>query len=358
MNVLILAEQLAEPATGIGRYTAALLGTAVADPSLAVAVACTRAGAELAESLGVRADRVVRLPDPVLVRSAACLAGAGLRGHRPDLVHGTKHFVPLSGPPAVLTVHDLYALDATGARGSALRWGYSRSLDRAALLAPTNHVVAGELRERLDVGAERMCVFRPPSAATGASVELEPVAVPESFALHVSDLDARKNAGLLLDLWPEVHATTGVPLVLAGARHGSTRDLDVVDRLAATGAVIDLGPVGDAQLTWLYQHAQVLLFPSWSEGWGYPVEEALAAGCPTVSSPVPSAAGRGEPDQLLVLAPDDRAGWLAASLAALDGARVRSDVERVAAPGDGAPPPASAHGELAALYQRALRLAA
>ena len=351
MKVLVLAEQLAEPATGIGRYTAGVVGAAAAHPALEVTVACTGAGAELAESLGVRADRITRLADPLLVRSATCLTGAGLRRGAPDVIHGTKHFVPLWGPPAVLTVHDLYALDAPGAKGRVLRWGYRRSLTRAAVLAPTNDAVATTLGERLDVDEERLAVYRP-ARGSAAPIVPEPVAVPEAFALHVSDLDARKNAGLLLDLWPEVHAATGVPLVLVGARHGASRDTDVVERLAAQGSVLDLGPVGDRQLAWLYRHARVLVFPSWSEGWGYPVEEALAAGCPVVTAPVPAVTGRApEPGRLVVVDPHDRAAWSAAVHAALEDLDAPRPVPADELVGDAA-------GDLSELYARAVGRAA
>jgi glycosyltransferase involved in cell wall biosynthesis len=350
--VLVVAEQLAAPATGIGRYTAGVVADAVADGAVDAVVACTRAGTDRAEALGVRPADIVVLPGPLPVRSAAVLAGAGLR-RRPEVVHGTKHFVPLRAVPTVLTVHDLYALDpAPGLRARTLRWGYERSLRRATLLAPTNDGLSRELGDRLGVEPERLATYRPPAvpaAASGRAEQAPPPGAPDVFALHVSDLDPRKNAGLLLGMWPEVHAATGVPLLLVGARHATSAHGDEVADLVARGVAVDLGPVGDGELSWLYARARALLFPSFAEGWGYPVEEALAAGCPVLTSPVPAATAAGPLELLRVLDPGDAGAWLAAALEACSSPRIET------APAGGDAGLGSATGSLADLYERAAR---
>jgi glycosyltransferase involved in cell wall biosynthesis len=251
--------------------------------------------------------------------------------------------------PTVLTVHDLYALhQGAGPRGTALRWGYGRSLRRAGVLAATNEAVAAEVVDELGVAPGRVATYRPPTPL-GAEAPVAPEGAPARFALHVSDLNPRKNASLLFDLWPGVHARTGVPLVLVGARHGASADLDRVRALAAEGVVVDLGAVGDAELAWLYGHADALLFPSVGEGWGYPVEEAVAVGCPVVTAPVPvleAEAVRGA-DGVTVLDPHDRAAWSAAAEAACGG--------RPRPPADRRPVPAgSSAGDLVGLYERAV----
>lgn len=59
-------------------------------------------------------------------------------------------------------------------------------------------------------------------------------------------------------------------------------------RLGVSGAVHELGAVDDARLVELYNAADVLLFPSFAEGFGWPVLEAMGCGTPVVASDIPA----------------------------------------------------------------------
>ena len=72
-----------------------------------------------------------------------------------------------------------------------------------------------------------------------------------------------------------------------------------------------LGRVNDNDLAFLYRHALCLVFPSKTEGFGLPVLEAMALGCPVISSDaasLPEVCG----EAVLYAPPDDKAAWLAA----------------------------------------------
>lgn len=57
-----------------------------------------------------------------------------------------------------------------------------------------------------------------------------------------------------------------------------------------------LGAIGDLLLRDLYHHAELLLLPSWNEGFGLPAVEALASGCPVVGTDHGALSEMGEPD--------------------------------------------------------------
>ena len=58
--------------------------------------------------------------------------------------------------------------------------------------------------------------------------------------------------------------------------------------LGITKRINDLGIVSDAKLKQLYNHAAVLVFPSNYEGFGFPLLEAFACGCPVIASDIPT----------------------------------------------------------------------
>ena len=75
------------------------------------------------------------------------------------------------------------------------------------------------------------------------------------------------------------------------------------------GFVFEKRACNDAELTNFLHHAQALVFPSFAEGYGLPLAEALAQGIPVIASDLPSF--REISDQVPeYLDPHDEAGWL------------------------------------------------
>jgi len=122
----------------------------------------------------------------------------------------------------------------------------------------------------------------------GSSLPLTP-----PYFVTVGTIEPRKNHLLLLNLWRHL-ARRGAPppprLVILGRRGWECEQvLDILDRSAIVRPhLLEINTADDAQVAALLRGARALLMPSFSEGFGMPVQEALALGTPVISSPLPS----------------------------------------------------------------------
>ena len=107
------------------------------------------------------------------------------------------------------------------------------------------------------------------------------------FWLAVGTLEPRKNYETLLDALDRYWARSPRPLPLCIAGGDGWNSDKLRQRLAALetlGRVQRLGYVSDKTLVGLYTRARALVFPSWYEGFGLPVLEAMGHGAPVVCS--------------------------------------------------------------------------
>lgn len=138
------------------------------------------------------------------------------------------------------------------------------------------------------------------------------------YFVCLGTIEPRKNHLLLLHLWRDFAARLGdrAPRLLLLGRRGWENEniLDLLERCAALrGLVRECGTPGDAEVASLLAGSRALLFPSFAEGYGLPLAEALALGVPALCSDLPALreVGGAVPDYL---DPLDGAGWRRAVL--------------------------------------------
>jgi glycosyltransferase involved in cell wall biosynthesis len=152
------------------------------------------------------------------------------------------------------------------------------------------------------------------------------------YFVCIGTLEARKNHAMLLDVWQRLIAGHGkrAPRLMLIGRRGWGSDL-LADRLAALNPIVIEQPdLPDAAMTPLLRGARALLLPSFAEGFGLPVIEALAHGVPVLCSDLPALreSGGGVPDHL---DPADPAAWHAAVADYIgDSPRRRAQLARLA----------------------------
>lgn len=113
--------------------------------------------------------------------------------------------------------------------------------------------------------------------------------VPEKFFLFVGTLKERKNPLNVVKAFAAFHKThPDYALVLAGKPSSETayheKMLSVIRQDHLGEKVLFLGRVSDSQLAWLYSRAAALVYPSFIEGFGFPILEAASCGAPVITS--------------------------------------------------------------------------
>jgi glycosyltransferase involved in cell wall biosynthesis len=228
-----------------------------------------------------------------------------------------------SGARFVCLVHDLIPAEFPEYAKPGQGDHHRRRIETAARLADALIVNSAVTRRALLPYLERAGRVPPvlvapfgadlPAAAEGGAVPFE-----EPYFVCVGTIEARKNHLLLLNVWRRLAAELGARaphLVLIGQRGWETENVvDMLERCPGLrGAVAEHNALCDAEMVRLLKGARALLLPSFAEGFGFPVVEALQHGVPVLCSDIPALReiGGGVPE---FLDPLDGPGWRAAIL--------------------------------------------
>ncbi len=127
----------------------------------------------------------------------------------------------------------------------------------------------------------------PPIAATA------PLTPERPYFVCLGTIEARKNHLLLLNLWRDLvdqHRGEAPALVLIGRRGWEIENtIDMLDRCPALrGIVSERTARSDSETAHVLKNARALLLPTFAEGFGFPLVEALALGIPVLASDIPA----------------------------------------------------------------------
>jgi glycosyltransferase involved in cell wall biosynthesis len=124
--------------------------------------------------------------------------------------------------------------------------------------------------------------------------ELVPDRVPMSgpYFVALGNIEPRKNHWMLLQLWRRLVDLKGPAaprLVVIGQRAWECENVvDLLERCEPLrGFVVEHASCGDEELVNTLRHARALLYPSFAEGFGLPIAEALSVGAPVIASNLP-----------------------------------------------------------------------
>ncbi|MEI8301652.1 MAG: glycosyltransferase family 1 protein [Burkholderiales bacterium] len=236
--------------------------------------------------------------------------------------------------PFVFCVHDLTHL-RVASESSAVRRAYYASVVRPGI-ARAWRVLTGSEHARADildwsgappekvvvVGHGVSDVFNPSGAA--ASVD------GAGYFLHVGSRASHKNVDGLLRAFARSGLHRDFLLVMTGTPDAPT--LAVAESLGLAARLRFIGPVDDAALAAWYRGCTALVFPSWREGFGLPVLEAMACGAAVITantSSLPEVVGQGNG---LLIDPADTDALAAAMQQVAEDAALRDRLRRAGPP--------------------------
>jgi glycosyltransferase involved in cell wall biosynthesis len=242
---------------------------------------------------------------------------SSVRVHRVDLMHYPA-FPPLL-PPAkfVMTVHDATPWKFAQTMSAKARMYFQSTfalwMNRSRLIITPSESSKNEIAHRFGVPEHRVRVIhhgvrnslRPLRAGERIDLSRAPRSDPP-YVLFVGTVEPRKNLPLAIRAVARLRAR-GQPsrLVVAGRLGWGVSDVEkIMQEERVKDSVVLMGHVSDEELALLYRHAVCLVQPSLHEGFGYPIAEAMALGCPVIASNIPSHA-EVLGDAGLYISPDD-----------------------------------------------------
>lgn len=208
-----------------------------------------------------------------------------------DVFHPTffhPYFLKHTKKPFVLTYHDAIK-DKFGEQfghiDNASKELKQQLLDRSAQVIAVSENTKTDLVQLFDIKPQKVTVVHHATAFQNLRVpDTFQISVPGAYLLYVGARNDYKNfIPFLKALAPTFQNYPHVQLICAGGGPFSPEETQVIQQLALTDRISQRN-IDDFVLYRLYQQALAFVYPSLYEGFGIPILEAFAAGCPVVLS--------------------------------------------------------------------------
>jgi len=221
---------------------------------------------------------------------------------------------------AVFMIHDLLPLDYPEyfepGEAAKFRTRIATALRFGRAFLVSTEAVRRRLRQEIAMrGLAQRPIWAHPFPSPLADVSARELTARETrrpYFLIIGTIEPRKNHLLLLNIWRALAQRMAVPprLVIVGKRGWENEQvLDLLDRSETLAPLVaETSNLGSRDLAELITGARAVLSPSFDEGYGLPIVEALALGTPVIASDIDSAREIAQ-GRARLLSPLDGEGW-------------------------------------------------
>ncbi len=233
---------------------------------------------------------------PMMFSDSLCLRS---NSHRFDVVHrfSPGGFIFTTGAKIVVTVHDLFLYKRYSFNRKTRNFGANHfirsSLQKAHAILANSHFTRQEVLETFKLDEARVHVvynaagIRPESPEQAAWKLHNRYGIIYKYILFVSSIEPRKNLISLVKAFEILKERHHVDehLVVVGKPGWDYREtMDKIRSSKFKDSIHLAGFIPEADLASFYQGASLFVYPSLMEGFGIPPLEAMACGCPTLTS--------------------------------------------------------------------------
>jgi glycosyltransferase involved in cell wall biosynthesis len=211
------------------------------------------------------------------------------QGQSLDVFHASNWALPKLKAKLVTTIHDLTFLKYPQAHTRYSVTVHTRHLDRAKKYA--DHIITDSHSSKKDlveygIKDSKISVIYPAPANIFTKIKdqkliektLVKYSLQEPFILSVGTQEPRKNLKRLIKAFQQLSNKHQSQTLAIAGKFGWGEETKSIKNLKL------LGFVPDQDLKILYQAAQVFVYPSLYEGFGFPILEAFKSGCPVITS--------------------------------------------------------------------------
>ncbi len=247
-----------------------------------------------------------------------------LKKEQIELYHGLSHELPIgiqkSGIKSVVTIHDLifkvYPETYPFIDRIIYNWKFRHSCQQADKIIAISNNTKQDIIHYYNINPDKIEViyqacqplyYTLTDPSTHPAI-LKQYHIPTQYLLYVGTVQARKNLKLIIQAYQYLPEALKLPIVIVGSGGQYKKEVEqLIEEKQMQDLVIWIEKLDNApHLQVIYQAASLLVYPSFYEGFGLPVAEALLSKTPVITANTSSLKEAGGPDSIYINPHDEQ----------------------------------------------------